>query len=74
MRQAVVDALLDTIARSEVALRVRIAAGEVLGSWAFPIQMNWLWFRRKLLIGEGREKHRLYLPAYRFGKFPVTIF
>ena len=75
MRQAVVDALLDTIARSEVALRVRIAAGEVLGylGVADPDELVVV-SAGSFLFGEGRERHRLYLPAYRFGKFPVTNF
>jgi formylglycine-generating enzyme required for sulfatase activity len=78
VRQAVIDELLATIARPEVALRVRIAAGEVLGYLGDPrlgdpplgelvtIPAG------AFLMGEGEGQHKLYLPEYRIGKYPVT--
>jgi formylglycine-generating enzyme required for sulfatase activity len=72
-RQAVIEALLDTIARPEVALRVRIAAGEGLGYLGDPrigqmvtIPAGEFW------MGTGSEKHRLLLPAYQMGAYPLT--
>ncbi len=72
-RQAVIEALLATIARPEVALRVRIAAGEVLGYLGDPrlgrmvtIPAGEFW------MGEGDEKHKLFLPEYQIGAYPLT--
>jgi formylglycine-generating enzyme required for sulfatase activity len=73
VRQAVVDALRDALARPEVALRVRIAAGEVLGYLGAPgPDESVVVPAGSTLMGEGHERHRLFLPAYRFGKYPVT--
>jgi formylglycine-generating enzyme required for sulfatase activity len=73
VRQTVVDALRDAIAQPEVALRVRIAAGDVLGYLGIPGPDEMIAVSAgSLLIGEGRDRHKLFLPAYRFGKYPVT--
>jgi formylglycine-generating enzyme required for sulfatase activity len=71
--RVVIDRLLSTIARPEVALRIRIAAGEVLGYLGDPRlgQMATI-PAGKFLMGEGREQHKLVLPAYRIGKYPLT--
>jgi formylglycine-generating enzyme required for sulfatase activity len=72
-RQAVIDHLLSAIANPEVALRVRIAAGDVLGCLGDPRlgEMNVI-PAGEFLMGEGRERHELFLPEYQLGKYPVT--
>lgn len=79
IRQAVIETLLSTIAQPEVALRVRIAAAEILGYLGDPRlgEMVTVSAGRFLMgddEGEIRERpqHELYLPAYRIGKYPVT--
>ncbi len=73
IRQAVIDRLLLTIAKPEVALRVRIAAGEVLGHLGDPRLGQMVVIPAgKFLMGEGREQHELFLPEYQLGKYPVT--
>ncbi len=73
-RQQVLEALLATIARPEVALRVRIAAGHVLGE---------LGDRRlgqfsaippgEFVMGDGKDRHTLNLPyGYLIGQYPLT--
>jgi formylglycine-generating enzyme required for sulfatase activity/class 3 adenylate cyclase len=72
-RQAVIDHLLSTIANPAVALRVRIAAGDVLGCLGDPRLGEMMVIPAgKFLMGEGREQHELFLPDYRLGKYPVT--
>jgi len=72
-RQAVINALLDTIARPEVALRVRIAAGEVLGYLGDPRLGELVVIPAgKFWMGEDQERHKLFLPAYQVGKYPLT--
>jgi formylglycine-generating enzyme required for sulfatase activity/class 3 adenylate cyclase len=72
-RQAVIDYLLSAIANPEVALRVRIAAGEVLGCLGDPRLGAMVVIRDgDFLMGEGREQHTLFLPDYQMGKYPVT--
>ncbi len=72
-RQRVIEALLTTIARPEVALRVRIAAGEVLGCLGDPRLGEMVAIPAgEFLMGEGPAEHQLFLPAYQFGKYPVT--
>jgi formylglycine-generating enzyme required for sulfatase activity/class 3 adenylate cyclase len=73
IRNAVVTALLATVGSADVALRVRIAAGNVLGEIGDPrvgqmVQVS----AGRFLMGEGREQHELFLPDYRIGRFPVT--
>jgi formylglycine-generating enzyme required for sulfatase activity len=71
--QAVIESLLATIVRPEVALRVRIAAGEVLGYLGDPRLGEMVTIPAgEFLMGEGQEQHKLYLSTYRFGKYPVT--
>ena len=72
-RQAVIDHLLSAIANPEVALRVRIAAGEVLGYLGDPRPGEMVVIPAgEFLMGEGREQHELFLPDYQLGKYPVT--
>ena len=72
-RQAVINDLLSAIANPEIALRVRIAAGEVLGHLGDPrLGVMVVIPAGKFLMGEGREQHELFLPAYQVGKYPVT--
>lgn len=78
IRQAVIDRLLATIARPEVALRVRIAAGEVLGYLGDPRlgEMVTIPAGKFVMGGEGtfdgKPQHELMLPDYRIGKYAVT--
>ena len=72
-RQAVIAELLTAIADPEVALRVRIAAGDVLGELGDPRIGEMVTVPAgRFLMGEGREQHEVSLPDYRIGKFPVT--
>jgi formylglycine-generating enzyme required for sulfatase activity len=79
-RRIVIDALLLTLARPEVALRVRIAAGETLGYLGDPrlgemvtIPAGEFWMGDDN-SGYDNEKprHKLFLPEYRIGQYPVT--
>jgi formylglycine-generating enzyme required for sulfatase activity len=73
VRGAVIDSLLSTIADAEVALRVRIAAGEILGYLGDPRLGEMVVVPAgKFLMGEDEKQHALYLPAYRLGVYPVT--
>ncbi|MDX1524617.1 MAG: SUMF1/EgtB/PvdO family nonheme iron enzyme, partial [Anaerolineae bacterium] len=57
----------------EVALRVRIAAGEVLGYLGDPRLGQIVTVRAgKFLMGEGGNQHEIDLPDYRVGQYPVT--
>ena len=72
-RQAVMDHLLSAIAKPEVALRVRLAAGEVLGCLGDPRLSEMVVIPAgEFLMGEGREQHELFLPDYQLGRYPVT--
>jgi formylglycine-generating enzyme required for sulfatase activity/class 3 adenylate cyclase len=71
--QAVIDHLLSAIANPEVALRIRIAAGDVLGYLGDPRLGEMVVIPAgKFLMGEGREQHELFLPDYQLCKYPVT--
>ncbi|MFQ5814649.1 MAG: formylglycine-generating enzyme family protein, partial [Anaerolineae bacterium] len=79
IRQAVIDALLATISNSEVALRVRIAAGDVLGYLGDPRLGELVTVPAgKFLMGDDegfapeKPQHKLYLLEYQIGKYPVT--
>lgn len=79
VRQAVIHRLLETIATPEVALRVRIAAGEALGYLGDPrlgemVNVSGGEFLMGDDEGDDYEKpqHKLKLPSYQFGKYPVT--
>jgi formylglycine-generating enzyme required for sulfatase activity len=73
IRKAVIDHLLSTVSSPEVALRVRIAAGEVLGFLGDPRLGDMIVVPAgEFLMGEGREQHELFLPDYQLGKYPVT--
>jgi formylglycine-generating enzyme required for sulfatase activity len=74
----VIEALLQTIARPEVALRVRIAAGEMLGHLGDPRLGEMVTIPAgKFVMGgaglyDGKPQHELYLPSYQIGKYPLT--
>jgi len=80
MRQGVIEALLATIAEPEVALRVRIAAGEVLGYLGDPrLGEMAIVPAGDFLMGDDRgeyddekPQHKLHLPAYQIAKYPLT--
>lgn len=72
-RQAVIDHLLPVIADPDVALRVRIAAGDVLGCLGDPRLGEMVTIAAgKFLMGEGQEQHEVFLPDYQLSKYPVT--
>jgi formylglycine-generating enzyme required for sulfatase activity/class 3 adenylate cyclase len=72
-RQTVIDHLLATIANPEIALRVRIAAGDVLGYLGDPRPGAMVAIPGgEFLMGEGREQHELFLTDYQLGKYPLT--
>ncbi len=72
-RQIVIDRLLLTIVNPEVSLRVRIAAGSVLGDLGDPRLGEMVVIPAGIfLMGEGSEQHELLLPDYQLGKYPVT--
>ncbi|MDX1738623.1 MAG: SUMF1/EgtB/PvdO family nonheme iron enzyme, partial [Alphaproteobacteria bacterium] len=72
-RQAVIDLLVATIANPEVALRVRIVAGDVLGCLGDPRSGEMVFISAgEFLMGEGVEQHKLFLKDYQIGKYPVT--
>jgi formylglycine-generating enzyme required for sulfatase activity/class 3 adenylate cyclase len=71
--QAVINHLLSTVANPEVALRVRIAAGDVLGYLGDPRKGEMVVIPAgEFLMGEVREQHELFLPDYQLGKYPVA--
>jgi formylglycine-generating enzyme required for sulfatase activity len=79
IRRAVVDRLLATISHPEVALRVRIAAGEVLGYLGdprigemVPVPSGKFWIGDDEGDEEEKPRHRLFLSKYQIGKCPVT--
>ena len=73
-----VDRLLAAIADPEVALRVRIAAGEVLGYLGDPRLGELVNIPAgEFLMGDDQDdhakpRHELFLPDYQIGKYPVT--
>ena len=72
-RQAVIDRLLSAIANAEVALRVRIAAGDVLGYLGDPRLGELVVIPAgDFSMGEGREQHELFLADFQLSKYPVT--
>jgi formylglycine-generating enzyme required for sulfatase activity len=73
IRKAVVDRLLAAIADPQVALRVRIAAGKLLGELGDPRLGEMITISGgTFVMGDGRERHRLFVPEYRITKFPLT--
>lgn len=78
-QKAVIDALLAILAQPEVALRVRIAASEVLGDLGDPRLGQLVTVPAGEFVmgsnnGGDNEKpqHRVYLPDYQIGKYPVA--
>lgn len=73
IRQAVIAQLLATVADPDVALRVRIVAGNMLGYLGDPRLGEMVDVPTgSFLMGEGSEQHELSVPTYRIGKYPVT--
>ncbi|MEE8187654.1 MAG: SUMF1/EgtB/PvdO family nonheme iron enzyme, partial [Kiloniellales bacterium] len=73
IRGAVIAQLLAAIASPEVALRVRIAAGNVLGDLGDPRLGEMVVIPAgDFLMGDGSERHNLSLPDYRLAKYPLT--
>ena len=78
VRQAAVDRLLVTISDPKVALRVRIAAGEVLGYLGDPRLGELVNIPAgEFLMGDDQDdrakpQHELFLTDYQIGKYPVT--
>jgi len=72
-RQAVIEHLLSALVKPAVALRVRIAAGEILGCLGDPRLGEMVVIPAgDFLMGEGKEQHELFLPDYQLGKYPLT--
>ena len=84
VRQSVIDHLLGTISRPEVALRVRIAAGEVLGYLGDQRLGNMVAVDAgEFLMGSDPERdsesrdseqpqHLVYVSEFHIGKYPVA--
>ena len=73
IRDAIIESLLSTIANPNIALRVRISAGDVLGDIGDPRLGEEICIQSgKFIMGEGQEQHNLFLPDYRITKFQVT--
>jgi formylglycine-generating enzyme required for sulfatase activity/class 3 adenylate cyclase len=73
VRQAVIAQLQAAVSNPEVALRVRVAAGNVLGELGDPRLGELVVIPAGVfLMGEGGEQHELSLPDYQLGKYPVT--
>ena len=65
--------LLAAIANPEVALRVRIASGNVLGDLGDPRLGEMVVIPAgDFLMGDGSEQHKLSLPDYRLARYPLT--
>ncbi|MCQ3980371.1 MAG: hypothetical protein DPW09_43720 [Anaerolineae bacterium] len=79
-RQAIIQSLISNLSNPEVALRVRIAAGEVLGYLGDPRLGEMVTIPAgKFLMGEDdsrhneeKPQHELFLPDYQIGKYPLT--
>ena len=78
VRKAVIDSLLAATSDPKVALRVRIAAGDVLG-YLGDTRFGELAavLAGKFTMGDNREenekpRHVLFLTDYQIGKYPVT--
>jgi len=77
-RRAVIERLLAAILDPEVALRVRIAAGEALGYLGDPRLGELVTIPEgSFLMGDDEDKianprHEVFLPAYQIGEYSVT--
>lgn len=80
-RQTAIAALLDTIAQPDVALRVRIAAGEVLGYLGdprlgefvtIPTGEFWMGSETEAAVDFEKPAHRVHLVEFSIGKYPLT--
>ncbi len=79
MLQRVFDALIQTVASPEIALRVRIAAGQALGRLGDPRLGEMVTIPAgPFLMGvdhlevASHPQHEVVLAAYQIGKYPVT--
>jgi len=73
IRRSAVSELLAIVANAEAALRLRVAAGSMLGDLGDPRLGDMVTVPAgKFLMSEGREQHEVFLPAFRIGRFPVT--
>jgi formylglycine-generating enzyme required for sulfatase activity/DNA-binding winged helix-turn-helix (wHTH) protein len=73
IRRRLVDELLSVIGDPAVALRVRIVAGDALGRLGDPRAGEMVVVPSgTFLMGEGRERHEVFLPEFHIGRFPVT--
>jgi formylglycine-generating enzyme required for sulfatase activity len=72
-RAEIADRLYATVADPDVALRVRIAAGEMLGCLGDRRAGEMALIPAgKFLMGEGAEQHEVFLRDYQIGRYPVT--
>ncbi|EKU98209.1 hypothetical protein Lepto7375DRAFT_7471 [Leptolyngbya sp. PCC 7375] len=81
IRQDIIDALLNTVSESEVALRIRIAAGDILGHLGDPRAETFItvpsgdfWIGSETKAAQDFEKpcQKLYLEQFSIGKYPLT--
>jgi formylglycine-generating enzyme required for sulfatase activity/DNA-binding winged helix-turn-helix (wHTH) protein len=73
LKGQIVGQLLSLVADSDSALRARIAAGEALGFLGDPRPGEFVKIPAgTFLMGEGRERHQVFLPEFKIGKYPVT--
>jgi formylglycine-generating enzyme required for sulfatase activity/class 3 adenylate cyclase len=73
IHKAVIAQLLAAITDPEVALRVRIAAGKVLGELGDPrLGEMMLVPAGNFLMGDGADKHSLFLPDFQICRYPLT--
>ena len=78
-RKAVIEGLLAAISSAEVALRVRIAAGEVLGYLGDPRLGEFVSVPAgEFTMGDNsgseceQPQHSVFLRDYQIGKYPLT--
>jgi formylglycine-generating enzyme required for sulfatase activity len=78
IRRTLIERLMAAISDSKVALRVRIAAGDVLGHLGDPrigelvtVSEGDFWMGSDEFENE-KPRHKLYLPEYQIGKYSVT--
>jgi formylglycine-generating enzyme required for sulfatase activity len=73
VRRHLIDALLSAMADANVALRARIAAGDVLGRLGDPRSPELVHIPSgNFTMGDGPERHEVWLDDYQIGRYPVT--